>query len=152
MSNPAPKDGFGLARTRRTLPMALLRAREAVMENFRPLLAENDVTEQQWRVMRVLEEVEEADASFVAQNASILAPSLTRIMRSLEKRGFVSLSRDTKDGRRTLMRLTQEGSEFIHAITPKSAKIYAEIEQKIGAERIAALLNEVEYLLDKLEE
>ena len=42
--------------TRRSLPIALLRARETVMHRFRPLLASHDLTEQQWRVIRVLGE------------------------------------------------------------------------------------------------
>jgi hypothetical protein len=37
-----------------SLPMALLQAREAAMQLFRPLLAEHDLTEQQWRVLRAL--------------------------------------------------------------------------------------------------
>ncbi|MGH7006661.1 MAG: hypothetical protein ACREIP_22160, partial [Alphaproteobacteria bacterium] len=33
----------------RSLPMQLLRAREAVMQRFRPMLHQHGVTEQQWR-------------------------------------------------------------------------------------------------------
>ena len=39
-----------------SLPMALLRAREAVMRRFRPGLRCHGVTEQQWRVLRALAE------------------------------------------------------------------------------------------------
>ena len=66
--------------TRRSLPIALLRARETVMHRFRPLLASHDLTEQQWRVIRVLGETSPLDASDVAERACILAPSLTRII------------------------------------------------------------------------
>ena len=81
MPHSPVKDGFELSKTRRTLPMALLRAREAVMERFRPLLLAHGVTEQQWRVLRVLKEAEETDASDLADAASILAPSLSRTIR-----------------------------------------------------------------------
>ena len=40
----------------RSIPIALLRAREAVMAHFRPLLADRGYTEQQWRVLRILNE------------------------------------------------------------------------------------------------
>ena len=46
-----------------SLPMMLLRAREAVMGRFRPMLRKFDLTEQQWRIIRALSEVEERDAS-----------------------------------------------------------------------------------------
>ena len=36
--------------------MLLLRAREKMMERFRPLLTANGLTEQQWRVIRALTE------------------------------------------------------------------------------------------------
>lgn len=145
------KDGFGLARTHRTLPIALLRAREVVMERFRPMLAANEVTEQQWRVMRVLEEAGETDASFLANKACILAPSLTRIMRTLEARGFLQAHRDEADGRRMLVGLTDEGRSFIRELAPQSAQIYAEIEDKIGAQNIEKLLDQIEHLLQALE-
>ena len=53
-----PTDGFQFSRTQRSLPMALLRARELLMERFRPMLSAHGVTEQQWRVLRVLHESE----------------------------------------------------------------------------------------------
>ena len=150
MPKQPSRAGLELSQTQRTLPIALLRAREAVMEYFRPLLAKHDVTEQQWRVMRVLDEAGTVDASFLARQACILAPSLSRIMRTLEARGFVEISRDTADGRRALVCLSQEGSQFIRKLAPESADIYQEIESKIGYERIGTLLDEIEILLKAL--
>lgn len=72
MPPTTPRETFGLASTDRTLPMALLRAREAVMDMFRPHLAAHGVTEQQWRVMRVLAELDGADAQMLAAKANIL--------------------------------------------------------------------------------
>lgn len=150
MTKDALKDGFELARTGRTLPMALLRAREAVMERFRPLLLSHDVTEQQWRVLRVLQEVGETDASQLAERASILAPSLTRIIKALETRGFIATRKDPDDGRRSLVTLSTDGAGFIREVTPDSAAIYAEIEAKIGKDRVNALLDELDFLLQAM--
>ena len=66
--------------------MSLLRAREMVMTHFRPMLARHRVTEQQWRVIRVLHEQSPLGATEVAERASILGPSLTRIIKALESR------------------------------------------------------------------
>jgi hypothetical protein len=38
----------------KSLPMALMRTREAVMKRFRPSLRDHALTEQQWRVLRAL--------------------------------------------------------------------------------------------------
>lgn len=147
----APKrDGFELAETRRTLPIALLRAREAVMERFRPLLSAHDVTEQQWRVLRVLQEAQEMDATQLSDAACILPPSLTRMARSLEARGLIAQRKDPSDGRRSLITLTDAGTEFLREVSPESAAIYAQIEAQIGRERIDHLLDELAALLDAL--
>jgi len=136
-----------LALTRRTLPIALLRARETVMERFRPLLHRHDVTEQQWRVMRVLDEAKSMDASELAHGASILAPSLSRILKTLEGRQFITTQKDVVDGRRTLISLTAAGSAFLSEVAPESAAVYAEIEALVGRDRIDHLLDEIEHLM-----
>ena len=139
-----------LAETRRTLPIALLRAREAVMERFRPLLAAHDISEQQWRVMRVLQEAGESDATQLSRAANVLAPSLTRMLRTLEARGFTMLRKDPGDARRALITLTDAGRGFIHTLAPESAAIYAGIEARLGRERIDHILDELDFLLREL--
>jgi homoprotocatechuate degradation regulator HpaR len=135
-----------LLATRRSLPITLLRAREAVMSHFRPMLARHDVTEQQWRVIRVLHEAGTLDASEVAERAFILAPSLTRMIRSLEERGFISKHKDSADGRRVLLKIAPAGSAIIHEVMPDSRKIYEDLENRFGKERMETLLK----LLDEL--
>ena len=147
MATEREQTTFDLQETRRTLPIALLRAREAVMEHFRPMLSAQDVSEQQWRVMRVLHESGESDAKSVAEGACILAPSLTRMLRTLEARDFGQVRKDPDDGRRTLIRLTGTGETFLREVAPQSAEIYAGIEASIGRERIDRLLDELEQFL-----
>lgn len=125
--------------------MGLLRAREAVMSHFRPILAAHDITEQQWRVIRVLYEQGTLDATEVSDKASLLAPSLTRMIRSLEERGFITKRKDEADGRRVLLQITPDGRAVIEEVMPESLKVYADIDARFGAER-------VEQLIDMLEE
>lgn len=126
--------------TRRSLPISLLRAREAVMSHFRPMLARHDVTEQQWRVIRVLHEAGMLDASEVAERAFILAPSLTRMIRSLEERGFISKHKDQADGRRVLLKIAPAGERIIREVLPDSRKIYQDLENRFSRERMEILL------------
>ena len=132
--------------TRRSLPIALLRARESVMENFRPMLAAHDLTEQQWRVIRILAEQGVIDASEMADKAFILAPSLTRIIRSLEERGLIEKLKDDNDGRRVLLKIAPAGLKIIEEVSPESRAIYEAIERKFGLEKLNQLLD----LLDEL--
>ncbi|MEZ5661057.1 MAG: homoprotocatechuate degradation operon regulator HpaR [Burkholderiaceae bacterium] len=148
---PGSSTGFALAQTRRTLPIALLRAREAVMERFRPMLRDIGMTEQQWRVMRVLAELGETDATELAAQACILAPSLTRILRTLTERGFVTGNRASGDARRLQLSLTADGLRFMTEASPRSAQIYAGIESDLGGDQIHQLLDGIERLLERLE-
>ncbi|WP_316013160.1 homoprotocatechuate degradation operon regulator HpaR [Roseobacter sp. HKCCA0434] len=152
MSNTTDEDAFELSATRRTLPIALLRARELLMERFRPILSERGITEQQWRVMRVLHETGEADASEIAEKACILAPSLSRILKTLEAKGLITLHRDPEDGRRTLSRPTEASAALIREITPESVDIYADVEAKFGREKLARLLDDLDALVGALED
>ena len=132
--------------TRRSLPMALLRAREAVMVRFRPILAAHDVTEQQWRVIRVLGEESPLDATTVAERSSILTPSLTRIIRTLEERRLIGRTRDLADGRRLVLTITRAGEALIREVVPKANVVYSAIEAEFGAKRLQALLDTLDEL------
>jgi homoprotocatechuate degradation regulator HpaR len=118
----------------------MLRAREAIMISFRPILAKHGFTEQQWRVLRVLGEKGLSDAGQVAFDACILAPSLSRIIGKLEKEEFISRVVDKKDGRRVNLLLTQLGQETLDKIVPDIDVVYKNIHKRYGEEKLAKLL------------
>lgn len=134
--------------TRRSLPIALLRAREKLMSRFRPMLASHDITEQQWRVLRAINEEQEIDATDVSERSCIMAPSLTRILRHLEERGLIARRRDEADGRRTMLSITDKGVQLIAEAAPESRRIYADIRSMFGEERFELLLDLLEELTD----
>ena len=126
--------------TSKALPIAMLRAREALMLSFRPILSKHGFTEQQWRVLRVLGEKGSSDAGQVAFDACILAPSLSRIIGKLEKEKFISRFIDQKDGRRVNLVLTKLGEEILNKIVPDMDIVYKTIEKRYGEENLAKLL------------
>lgn len=125
--------------THLALPISLLRTREQVMERFRPMLAARGITEQQWRVLRVLDESGALDATRVAERASLMLPSLTRIIRALSDLGWVAQSKDVTDGRKTLLSLTEKGRAILQDAALESAAIYAGIEEAVGADTLSDL-------------
>lgn len=129
-----------------SLPMALLRAREAAMREFRPMLARHDLTEQQWRVLRSLSAEQPADAGQLAARTFLLAPSLSRILAHLDGIGLVERRNHPDDQRRTMVALTPKGWGQVAAVAPESEAIYARIEREFGAARLRALLGELAEL------
>jgi homoprotocatechuate degradation regulator HpaR len=115
-----------------SLPMALLRAREAVMRGFRRLLRERGLNEQEWRIMRALMEAEQLEIGELAERVFILKPSATRTVKNLEARGIVGRSRPISDQRRALIALTLKGRALFDELAPRSELEYARISQRIG--------------------
>lgn len=124
---------------RRSLPMALLRAREAVMEQFRRMLRHNGLTEQQWRVIRVLAEHEALEVSQLARHSFLLPPSLSRILKFLSGKGLVLRRAVDTDQRRFEVSLSAAGRHLFQRVAPFSESIYRDIEQTFGEERLEQL-------------
>ncbi len=124
---------------RHSLPMELLKAREAAMSRFRPMLRRHGLTEQQWRVIRALSEFGRIDAGELAKRSVLLAPSLTRILQHLENKGMVVRSADSADQRRIFVALTARGRRVFGEIAPESESLYSAIEEEFGAERLETL-------------
>lgn len=134
---------------RQSLPMALLDARETAMQLFRPLLAEHDLTEQQWRVLRVLAEVDDAtEIGPLADRTSLLAPSMTRILAKLEARHLVERRTVAHDNRRSAIALSPTGAELVRTIAPRSESLYSQLEAAFGTRRLERLLDELRDLAE----
>lgn len=109
------------------------------MSRFRPMLRQHGLTEQQWRVIRALAAYQEIDASELAKKSFLLAPSLTRILRFLEREELVKRSSDASDQRRYVFVLTGKGRRIYNEVGPDSELLYAEIEKEFGADKLEAL-------------
>jgi homoprotocatechuate degradation regulator HpaR len=127
--------------TSRSLPIALLRAREKVMGPIRAMLSDVDITEQQWRVMRVLNEHGASEPTRIAEDACLLLPSLTRILQKLEEKNLIKRARDEKDRRKQVVEITEGGRALIAANLPTSLALLEDVRTKMGAERYDALLD-----------
>lgn len=131
----------------RSLPMSLLRAREAVMRQFRPSLREHGLTEQQWRILRALAAIEAVEVTELARTAFLLGPSLSRILRDLEARDLIERRTAKADQRRSMVSISKEGVKLMASVAPTSEAIYAEITRRFGARKLA----ELQEMLGELE-
>lgn len=124
----------------RSLPIALLRAREATMRLFKPHVDAAGLTLEQWRVIRALAEGGQLDARQLADQCAVLPPSLSRILTALEGREMLIRARDPSDGRRTVIHLTYVGAALFQRIAPYSEQAYQRLESEFGQEKLNELL------------
>jgi homoprotocatechuate degradation regulator HpaR len=123
----------------RSLPMSLLRAREAVMRQFRPSLRRQDLTEQQWRILRALAAIDAIEVTELAHTAFLLGPSLSRILRDLEARSLIERRTTKADLRRGVVSISEKGLKLMELVAPSSEAIYAAITKRYGARKLTEL-------------
>lgn len=137
----------GLRAFSRSLPMTLLRAREAVMGRFRVILREHGLTEQQWRVLRALNAAgEPLRASELADRTFISMPSLSRLLKTLETRGAIERTAHQEDLRVAQLSISKGGKDLVAIIGPQTEHTYGEIAELVGEhelEQLQRLLNHV---------
>jgi homoprotocatechuate degradation regulator HpaR len=136
MKSPAPF-------IHRNLPRLLLEAREAVMAHTRPSLRRHGLSDQQWRVLRVLGEHADESAGVetgrVAREAYLLGPSLTGVLTRMERDGLIERQRCAQDARRTVVKATPEGLAKVQALSETIEAHYAWMEQELGKTKLMAL-------------
>ena len=137
-----------LRRTSRSLPIALLKARETVMGPIRIMLNETGISEQKWRVIRVLDEAGPMEQTCLAHSACLLLPSLTRMLRSMEEEGLISRADDPADGRKSIVSVTETGQQVLRDHAGASEALSANLEARFGKERLESLLDLLESLND----
>ena len=130
-----------LPMTVRSLPFALIRARENVMAPIRKMLAESDITEQQWRILRTLAEHGPTEATRLADLAALQLPSQTRILRSMERRGLVTRMSNEEDKRRQTVQITGTGEAVIDKHKEAAAALARRFEEVLGASDFDRLLS-----------
>ena len=129
-----------------SIPLKLLKAREATMSLFRPVLQSIPLTEQQWRVIRALVEHGELESKQLADLCCILSPSLTGIISRLEQQDYINRRRSPEDQRRVLISLTNKAKQMFDSVSPSLEARYQEITKQFSKEN----MQELEKLLDQL--
>ena len=134
----------------RNLPRLLLQAREAVMAHTRPSLREHGLSDQQWRVLRVLGEHAHEPAGIetgrVAREAYLLGPSLTGVLSRMERDGLIVRERCPQDARRSVVRATALGLDKVQALSQTIEAHYSWMERQLGKGK----LRQIYALLDEL--
>lgn len=117
----------------------LLRARETILRRQRQCLKADELTDQQWRILRALAPVERHEAGDLARAAVLLGPSLSRIIRELERRDLVLRGYDENDLRRCHFALSAEGRAMVERIDPDMLAVEAGVARLLGTRRYQKL-------------
>jgi homoprotocatechuate degradation regulator HpaR len=131
--------GNGASLSSRQLPVLLHRTREALAVHFRKVFIQHDLTDPQWRVLRILSHSDESDVAGLAQQSYLMGPSLSRILRDLTARRLIVRRASATDARRFFHSLTPRGRRLLEKVSPAFNPVYEEIEKRFGIDRIQDL-------------
>ncbi|MCP9267481.1 homoprotocatechuate degradation operon regulator HpaR [Xenorhabdus sp. XENO-1] len=123
-----------------SLTIALLQARETAMGFFRPILKSYNLTEQQWRIIRVLASSRSIDFHDLACLTCILRPSLTGILTRMERDGLIFRLKPMNDQRKLYVSLTPAGQELYEQARGQVNDGYKAIEDAFSPAKLAQLL------------
>ncbi|HJR33098.1 MAG TPA: homoprotocatechuate degradation operon regulator HpaR [Pseudomonas sp.] len=138
-----------MPKPRQSLTLTLLQAREAAMGFFRPSLNQHGLTEQQWRVIRILSQQGELEINRLAELACILKPSMTGVLARMEAAGMVDRRKAEQDQRRVLVRLAEKGEACFSSMSQSMEENYQRLQAQLGEQKLQtllALLNDLKML------
>jgi homoprotocatechuate degradation regulator HpaR len=118
-----------------------MHAREHAMTPIREMLAETGLTEQQWRVLRVLSQYGPQDVTAISERACLLLPSLTRILRTMDAKGLTQRMTDPEDRRRQRVEITEAGQGVLDQYKDHSMRIVQGFRDQLGDQKYEQLLD-----------
>lgn len=122
-----------------SLPMILYRTLDAVMPAYRELFARHGLTEQQWRVLRVIWTSDNVTSSRLSEHTLLSPPSLVNIIDRLEKKGIVARIRSVEDRREIYVVATARGRALQEIVTPQVSAIHERLRASVSDEEWDAL-------------
>ena len=130
------------------LPQRMMKARDGLMEHFRPILNHFGLTEQQWRILRALDEHSQLEPREICDMCQISSPSMAGILTRMEKAGLIERDGIPGDQRRVIVQLSQKGIKLLAKIGPLIDLQYSYIEQACGKQIFIDLFAVLDKFID----
>jgi len=132
----------------RSLPMMLYRTLDAVMPEFRAIFAAFDLTEPQWRVLRVLWEHDGASVVELARVTLVAAPSLVGVLDRLQQAALIERRPGETDRRQVRVFLRPRGRALEKRVRPMVEAAYARLARALPQAEWHALYGALDRLVD----
>lgn len=128
----------------RNLPQLFLQARDTLMAHFKPIINHFGVTEQQWRILRALDEHGQLEQWELCDMCQILSSSMAGVLARMEETGLIRRSRLAEDQRRVIVQLAAAGDRLMTEMAPLIDQQYRHLEQMLGGPLLHDLFKTLE--------
>jgi DNA-binding MarR family transcriptional regulator len=124
----------GRSASRRTKPVdVLVAADQAVTAVVTPVVAAENISLEQWRVLLVLADEAGQAMREIAQRAGLSAPTATRMVDRLVTDGLAYRRSDPLDRRRVLVHISDQGKEILDRVGSTLNKMFGPVLRRTDA-------------------
>jgi DNA-binding MarR family transcriptional regulator len=118
----------------------LLRATDLLSRGLIGVLKQEDLSMTQYNVLRILRGAPEGlPCGEVSSRMITRDPDITRLLDRLEKRGMISRTRESKDRRMVMARITPQGLKLLGRLDEPVQETHRKQLGHLGRERLRAL-------------
>jgi len=132
----------------KSLPMMLHRALDAIIPHYRKVFKEHEISEQQWRILRVLWEVNECTSAELAKKTLLPSPSLVGIIDRMSTKKLVTRQRSKEDRRIVHVSLTSKGRALQDKIMPEVDAIYEQMVSRCDDAAWQTMIDTLQVIID----
>lgn len=111
----------------------------SILPPFRRIFSHYGITEQQWRILRILWEEDGISQNDIAQRSLLPKQSLVGIIDRLQDLDLVIRKQSATDRRKSAIFLTQKAKTIEAEITPQVNQIYEGLEKQLTANQWSQL-------------
>lgn len=99
-----------------------------LIQQYKPLLDELDITYPQYLVLLVLWEKNEIPVKDISEKLLLETNTLTPLLKRMETKGFIKRNRSTTDERMVIISLTQKGKDSYHKAITIPQKLFDKLD------------------------
>lgn len=121
------------------------------MSRFRPLLNQHGVTEQQWRIIRVLLDEDGLEPRQLCERCLISSPSIAGVLMRMEEAGWIQRERMAHDQRRVKVTVTAATKKLGKSMAPLIEREYLALEELVGVKQLQQVYDALDTLLQHLD-
>ena len=129
-----------------SLVVLLRHCEDKVRQQLQPLLDEDDLLPEHWRIMALLLDRPGLGAGAIVEGAVLPSASVTRHVDRLVENGMVVRTLDRSDRRRVVLALSPRGLERARRLRTAERRVERTLAEALGEERLAALERDLTML------
>lgn len=117
------------------------------MNHFRPILKHFGLTDQQWRILRLLDEYGQMEPNALCAQCQIHSASMAGMLARMEELQLILRGPVEGDMRRVSVRLASRGEQLVIEMAPLIDLQYLLIEEALGKDVLENLFDSLEAFI-----